>query len=454
MSRPISHRLPGPWKNMDPNEGNQPEITESIMNGTTHELFRTWRDKYGPVFVFYEKGPTSGQLHARLVIGDAGLAKKMIGEFGQKIPDYQRIHVLGPKGVLSTGDHNIWSTQRRELSKVLSHKAVMKKADAIIDDMDDFLKCSEITKSVTNSTPIDLYPLLINTTFRMLIHSAFGKGVDFSDEEIDTIRVAIDDCVVKGIMSISHDEPDHKASIDVINNFIEKIKTNVVPAPDSIFGVIRKKNDDGTFVFSDEEQNNLMTTFLFAGHETTAKTIYWTIIELARNPVVQEKLYKEITAFEKIHGANVYNQLINMKYMTSVIQESMRLWPVVAGGTFRHVPKRMMILGDYFEENDTVIFSIDLPQSSKIWGTPEEFNPERTRHLSHFYPFSIPPRDCLGKNMALTEIRVSVFKFIREFEVSMDDPNTVVSGYYVGTMKPNGDIFLRLKRRHRIVAKL
>lgn len=442
------HNLPGPWQTMDPIQGNQEEITQSIINGTTHELFKEWRDKYGSVFVFYEKGLISGRLTARLVIGDPHIARSLIKSFGQKIPGYEDVYVLGPHGVLSTNNYQTWLKQRTELAPVLSHSSVVKKTDVIVDDYYKFLHHHIVN---SNHDSIDLYPTIVNTTFRMLIHSAFGKDVNFSDDEIDTIREAIDDCVIKGVMTIPQNDPDHKASIDIVNNFIDKIRANTNIDPNSIYGVIRKTQNDRE-IFTLNEQNNLITTFLFAGHETTAKTVYWTIIELARNPDIQERLYKDIVDFESKSGK--YERLVDLKYLTNVIYESMRMWPVVSGGSFRHISKQTEILGDVFEENDAICFNIDLPHSSETWKDPTVFRPDRERNPSHFYPFSLPPRDCLGKNMALLEIRIILYLLVKEFSIRMKNPNTKISGYYVGTMKVREDVELILEPRNIVRSKL
>lgn len=453
--RIVSHSLPGPWKTMDPIDGNQEEITDSIVNGTTHELFRRWRDEYGPVFVFYERSPVTDKLQARLIIGDPEIAKKLIPLFGQKIPDYKHIHVLGPSGILSTSDHKLWEKQRKSLSKVLSHKAVLSRSDHIAHDLNQFIESPLIKDAVQNNRPIDLYPQIVNMTFRMLVHSAFGNDIEVSDQEIEELRQAIDDCVIKGILHIDHDDPEHKISIDIVDRFILKIRQYADPDPNSIYGVITFRDADGNEIFSKIEQNNLITTFLFAGHETTAKTIYWTLLELARHPEIQNKLSDEIVKFSVQDKQHIIKNLVNFKYLTSVIHESMRLWPVVAGGTFRHVSHKMQILGDTFEENDVVCFSIDLPQSDKSWRCPHMFDPEREKNTTHFYPFSLAPRDCLGKNMAMMEIRMVIFRFFELFDVQMDDPLTQISGHYVGTMQPRGQIYLKIKKRqHSNKAKL
>jgi cytochrome P450 len=43
-----------------------------------------------------------------------------------------------------------------------------------------------------------------------------------------------------------------------------------------------------------------MRTMMFAGHETTANTLSWTLLELAKHPDMQTKLREEIRAMESV----------------------------------------------------------------------------------------------------------------------------------------------------------
>lgn len=456
-----THNIRGPWENMDPEYGNQEEIMDSIVNGTSHELFRNWRDKYGNVFIFYEKSAKTEKLHAKLVIGDPDIARKFVLEFNEKIPAYKDIHVLGPCGILSTDDNILWEKQRRLLSPLLSHMSIIKKSDVIEKTLFDMFDHPEFIDAVKNNISIDLYPLIINTTFRMLVHTLFGQ-INMMDSEIDEIREAIDICVFKGVMSIPFDDPEHKEAIDIVDNFINKIKKTAIIQKDTVYEAIMQKDNNDRYVFTEKEQNNIITTFLFAGHETTAKTIFWTLIEIARNTDIKKKLQKEINDANKElslidDNSKIYHKLTNLKYMTKIINESMRKWPVVAGGTFRHIPKEMTILGDKFYEGDAIYINIDLAHNDKnVWINPDQFDPDRKKCPVNFYPFSLPNRDCLGKNMALLEIRIFLFHMFQKFDIHLDNPDQEISGYYVGTMKPKQEVLFKIEtfNKSNILSKL
>jgi len=67
------------------------------------------------------------------------------------------------------------------------------------------------------------------------------------------------------------------------------------------------------------------STILLAGHETSATTLCWVLLELARNPAVQKKLRDEIRTMEHVIRARgnsdfTATDLDNMPYLSAVIK--------------------------------------------------------------------------------------------------------------------------------------
>ena len=76
---------------------------------------------------------------------------------------------------------------------------------------------------------------------------------------------------------------------------------------------------------------------MVAGHDSTAYQISWIIIEISRNLDVLQKLRVELDSLVPLEGAVEFTpQLLSkMEYLTMVIKEGMRLWPVAASGSNR-----------------------------------------------------------------------------------------------------------------------
>ncbi|KAK0194879.1 cytochrome P450 [Armillaria mellea] len=77
------------------------------------------------------------------------------------------------------------------------------------------------------------------------------------------------------------------------------------------------------------------STIMFAGHETTANTLSWTFLELARHPEVQDQLRAEIREKERVifnRGDTEFSvqDLDSMPYLTAVVKEVLRFHPILA----------------------------------------------------------------------------------------------------------------------------
>ncbi|KAL2401007.1 Cytochrome P450 monooxygenase pvhE [Exophiala dermatitidis] len=73
-----------------------------------------------------------------------------------------------------------------------------------------------------------------------------------------------------------------------------------------------------------------LVALLLAGRDTTASTLSWLFLELAKNPQVVETLRAEIFEFLGKDGRPpTYQEIKDMKYLTYTINETLRLYPVV-----------------------------------------------------------------------------------------------------------------------------
>jgi cytochrome P450 len=105
---------------------------------------------------------------------------------------------------------------------------------------------------------------------------------------------------------------------------------------------------------SDTERCADMTTFILAGHDTTAYSLAWTMIEVARNPEVYQKLKKEIDSISPGDERITVSQMNNMSYLDCVLKESMRLWPVASSGISREMSKDIPF-NDYIIPKGSVV---------------------------------------------------------------------------------------------------
>jgi cytochrome P450 len=208
-----------------------------------------------------------------------------------------------------------------------------------------------------------------------------------------------------------------------------------------------------------------LMTFMFAGHETTANTLAWSMYALAKHPDVQQKVYeeivREIAALTEKNESLAYQNMLRFKYLTKVINEVMRLYPVVANGTFRQLQVDDVVHDNAGREHVVKAgVVVNFPhwvvhRSPLHWGDDaNKFNPDRKWNEKAFMPFTKPARDCLGRNLASSEIRVALIIILQEFEIARgwnvsEDEDEYDEGFNTVTLQPRFGPRLRFLPRKK-----
>ncbi|KAH7532901.1 cytokinin hydroxylase [Ziziphus jujuba] len=180
-------------------------------------------------------------------------------------------------------------------------------------------------------------------------------------------------------------------------------------------------------------------TFFFAGHETTALLLTWTVMLLASNPSWQEKVRAEVKQVCNGQTPSV-DHLSKFTLLNMVINESMRLYPpasVLPRMAFEdiklgdlHIPKGLSIW----------IPVLAIHHSEELWGKDaNEFNPDRFASKSfvpgRFIPFAAGPRNCVGQSFAMMEAKIILAMLISRFSFNISD-NYRHAPVLVLTIKP------------------
>ncbi|KAI0896091.1 cytochrome P450 [Annulohypoxylon nitens] len=163
-----------------------------------------------------------------------------------------------------------------------------------------------------------------------------------------------------------------------------------------------------------DEACDQISTFLFAGHDSTSILLSWIFYELSRTPHALKTLRSELddlfgpdsnpsTVCNKLLSNDGKDVLNSMRYTSAVIKETLRLWP--PAGTARQTE----------------------PGADLTVHTPTGEYPLEGRWLnetaekipaSAWRAFERGPRNCLGQELANLEARVVVALVSRRYDFS------------------------------------
>jgi acid phosphatase len=180
--------------------------------------------------------------------------------------------------------------------------------------------------------------------------------------------------------------------------------------------------------------DNLLV-LLFTGHDTTSSTICYCYHLLHKHPEALANVRQEL---DNIFGAGVSAAqqlkdnpyLVNkLEYTLATIKEVLRLWPPASAarlgrkGYFVKDP----VTGEMLPTEGTNVWvvSLCLGRSAKLWGPdvdefkPERFLPENADQIlpNAWRPFEKGPRNCIGQELALIEMKVVLALTLREFDI-------------------------------------
>lgn len=201
----------------------------------------------------------------------------------------------------------------------------------------------------------------------------------------------------------------------------------------------------------DENIRYQMITFLIAGHETTSGLLSFATYFLLKHPDVLAKAYEEVD--QVLTGSTpTYQQVLQLKYIRMILNESLRLWPTAPG--FDVYAKEDTVIGGRYPVKKGESVSVLLPQLHRdkdAWGEDaDQFRPERfadpAKVPNHAYkPFGNGERACIGMQFALYEATMVLGMVLQHFEL-IDYGNYQLRIQQSLTIKPN-DFKIRVKLR-------
>ncbi|XP_077566340.1 cytochrome P450 4F3 [Stigmatopora nigra] len=358
---------------------------------------------------------------------------------------------LGQSLLISNG--KAWSRRRRLLTPAF-HFDILRNYIARFNSSADTMHDKWQRLVAKGNTTIEIFDHVTLMTLDSLLKCAFSynSNCQESSSEYVSAIVELSDHIIERRQNILHhwdwiywktqQGKRFKKALNVVHSFTSKVvqrrralldqissESTLTPQRkrDFVDIILLSKDEDGRGL-TDEEIEAEANTFMFAGHDTTASAICWTLYNLANHAHFQEKCREEVSELMKEReGQQIeWDDLSNLPFTTMCIREALRLHSPVQAVT-RKYTQDIPLPGDRTVPNGAIcLVSIyGTHHNPAVWTNPHEFDPQRFdptnlegRSSHAFIPFSSGPRNCIGQKFALAELRVVVSLTLLRFRLT------------------------------------
>ena len=231
------------------------------------------------------------------------------------------------------------------------------------------------------------------------------------------------------------------------SKFAKKIIANYRAKTNPVKGTIIDCLVNNPCYANDDEISADVVMFLTAGHDTTAYSMAFTLLELARNKDEQTKVREDLQRVVQEHNSDGKACAVSTWKKSSALQmaikESMRLYPVSASGSSRVCGRDFTTKEGWVIPKGTSVVShiMMTHRNRKVFGPDaDEYHPSRWENPTQaqkdsFLLFSAGKQNCVGQSLAQAELHCIVPMILSEVELEVEEEGSIT---WFLTLKPIG----------------
>ncbi|KAL5549497.1 hypothetical protein UlMin_004728 [Ulmus minor] len=414
-----------------------------LFSSLPHQTLRNLAKKYGP-FMYLKVGqvPT-------LVVSSAEFAEEVMKThdvvfahrprvLASEIMSYDHINIA----YSPYGEH--WRQLRKIcVQEVLSHARVISFKPIREEELSDLVS---LIASNTGSA-INLTQRIFWVTYSIVSRAAFGKKSKEQEKLISIVQQALRVSAgfqlvnvfpsVSFLQSISGIKPRvqklHNEADRIIENIIsehkkgkEATKSGGDETREDLIDVLlkfQKQNDVGFSLTTDNIKAIILEMF-GGGSETSSTTVDWAMAEMIRKPEVMKRAQEEVREVFNRRGSVDETFITEMKYLKSVVKETLRLHPP-APLIPRESREKCEINGYEIPYKIKVVINTwAIGRDPKNWNEAESFIPERFLDSSidykgtnfEFIPFGGGRRVCPGMSFGVMDVELPLALLLYHFD--------------------------------------
>ena len=342
--------------------------------------------------------------------------------------------VFGDNLVAAEGPY--WMRQRRLAQPSFHRQRLASYCDSMVRATEELLKCWHSKAKAGDAVDVgpEISQLAYSIAGRTLLNLDVGNEADAIRTSFVTVAEYLDYRFKNPITALPLSLPSpgnirfkraKQTLEDTMTAIIQRRRREGIDQGDLLSMLIQARDEETGEQMTDRQLRTEALTFLIAGHETTARSLLWTIYLLATRPEFRERLRQEAaTVFSgRLPTIDAAAQLDDCRL---VIEESLRLYPSVwliarqaaaedEIGGFR-IPAR----------SDVVLSQFVTHRHPDIWEDPEAFDPDRftaarsaDRPKGAYFPFLLGPHQCIGNEFAMLEMQIIIAMVLQRFDFSL-----------------------------------
>lgn len=360
---------------------------------------------------------------------------------------------VGTGLLLAIGEKH--AEQKKLMAPGFRPKSLSNLIDLIDDEIEVYFE--ELDHSIKNNPRVLIDDVMRKMTFRIMTKAIYGKDMnagmttDFYNRFQGLQEFLVKLVRLPSLMKYynftgktKYYEQLSKTNNDVILDIIKKRRT--AGLGNDLLGMLMACTyENSTKGMTDQQLLQESLILFVAGHETASNILSWTTYLLAQNPDCVQKIKQEAAAQLKGQKPG-FNDLMQLEYLTQVIDECLRLYPP------SWIYDRVALEDDHIKGFDipkgarVIPFIYGLHHSPKLWKDPAVFRPERftkearrERHNFAHMPFGAGPRMCIGRNFALMEMKMIILKMLDRYDFTLVK-NQKIKMLPAVTLKPKNPI--------------